>query len=317
MDIGIKHVDKMFADTPVLTDVTVNIQHLQLTAILGPSGCGKTTLLRVLAGLERPDNGEIMFDQTCMYSSERGIDIPLHRRAVGMVFQDFALWPHMSVFENTAFPLRAARQKKNVRERVLAALAKVQLSGLEQRYPQELSGGQQQRVAIARAIIGKPDLLLFDEPFSSLDARLRDDMRIELIRLISDLHMTTVFVTHDQSEAMSMADQLIILQNGRVLQTGTPEAIYRHPADHFVANFLGYCNVLPDRTHMLHPEQVMTAELAQAKVAGTVRACLYLGERYELRVWIETGEWRLFSLRQYAVGETIGLTFREQDKIPI
>ncbi|MFT8889500.1 MAG: ABC transporter ATP-binding protein [Ethanoligenens sp.] len=317
MEIQMKHICKAFSGTPVLQDVTVGFQNLHFTAILGPSGCGKTTLLRTLAGLEAPDTGEIVFDTACVFSSQKKTDVPPHRRGVGMVFQDFALWPHMTVFENAAFPLRAARQNRQVREKVFAALSMVQLSGMEDRYPQALSGGQQQRVAIARAIVGNPNLLLFDEPFSSLDAKLREEMRVELLKLVSGLRITTVFVTHDQNEAMSMADRLIVLQGGRVLQAGTPEELYRRPSGRFVADFFGRCNLLPDQAHMLRPEQVQVVKPAEAKINGVVQACLYLGERYELRVRIGDVEWRLFSLQKYMIGETVGLAFAEKDIVSI
>lgn len=317
MELQLNQICKSYRETPVLRDVTVRFKDRDFTAVLGPSGCGKTTLLRILAGLEQPDSGEIFFDGNCVFSAREKVDLPPHRRGIGMVFQDFALWPHMTVFENVAFPLRAAGKKQNLREKVLATLSKVQLSGLESRYPQELSGGQQQRVSIARAIVGSPGLLLFDEPFSSLDAKLREKMRVELLRLVRELHTTTVFVTHDQAEAMSMADRLVILQKGRVLQSGTPEEVYHHPAGPFVAGFFGSCNILPDGKHILRPEQVQLKEPGQGLLNGTVQACLYLGERYEFRVLVGSTPWRLYGRQKKSAGDTAGLAFAPADAVPI
>lgn len=317
MEIQLRQIRKLFGNTPVLKDVSVQFQDLRFTAILGPSGCGKTTLLRVLAGLEKPNDGEILFNDTCVFSSRQGIDLPPYRRDIGMVFQDFALWPHMTVFENVAFPLRAAGRKGEIREKVPAALARVRLSGLEDRYPQELSGGQQQRVSIARAIVGSPGLLLFDEPFSSLDAKLREEMRVELLELVKELHTTTVFVTHDQAEAMSMADSLLVLQNGKVLQSGTPEELYHQPANRFVADFFGSCNFLPDGRHILRPEQTRAESSGEGDLEGIVQTCLYLGERYELHVKVGDLLWRLYSRQKRQTGESVGISFARKDVIQI
>ena len=185
----------------------------KFTTLLGSSGCGKTTLLRMIAGLETPDSGEILFDGEPVFSVEKNINVPLEKRNLSFVFQDFALWPHMTVFENVAFGLRARKQKENLKERVQEALDAVKLSDLAGRYPHELSGGQQQRVAFARAIIVKPQCILFDEPLSALDAQLRETMRIEIKQMTAKLNMTSVFVTHDQSEAMSMSDYSLYTTN--------------------------------------------------------------------------------------------------------
>ena len=317
MEIQLQQIRKSFGETPVLKDVTVRFQDLRFTAILGPSGCGKTTLLRVLAGLEKPDAGEISFNGACVFSSRQGIDLPPYRRGIGMVFQDFALWPHMTVFENVAFPLRAAGRNGEIRTKVPEALARVRLSGLEKRYPQELSGGQQQRVSIARAIVGSPGLLLFDEPFSSLDAKLREEMRVELLELVKELHTTTVFVTHDQAEAMSMADSLLVLQSGRVLQSGTPEELYHSPSNRFVADFFGNCNCLPDGRHILRPEQARAENPGSGELEGVVQTCLYMGERYELHVKVGDALWRLYSLQKRQAGESVGISFAREDVIQI
>ena len=206
MKISLHNISKSFGKKEVITDLSLEMEDGKFTTLLGSSGCGKTTLLRMIAGLETPDSGEILFDGEPVFSVEKNINVPSEKRNLSFVFQDFALWPHMTVFENVAFGLRARKQKENLKERVQEALDAVKLSDLAGRYPHELSGGQQQRVAFARAIIVKPQCILFDEPLSALDAQLRETMRIEIKQMTAKLNMTSVFVTHDQSEAMSMSD---------------------------------------------------------------------------------------------------------------
>ena len=216
--------------------------------MLGPSGCGKTTTLRCIAGLERPDAGRIVIGGRVMVDAERRIFVPASERGIGMVFQSYAIWPHMSVFENVAFPLRVARDRKfstsEIAELVRGALEMVRLGGYEDRRATQLSGGQQQRLAFARGIVRKPALLLLDEPLSNLDARLRDEMRGELTRLQARLGMTTVYVTHDQAEALALSDEVALFQAGRIVQRGAPAEIYGHPASRFVAEFIGAANFL-------------------------------------------------------------------------
>ena len=206
MKISLHNISKSFGKKEVITDLSLEMEDGKFTTLLGSSGCGKTTLLRMIAGLETPDSGEILFDGEPVFSVEKNINVPPEKRNLSFVFQDFALWPHMTVFENVAFGLRTRKQKENLKERVQEALDAVKLSDLAGRYPHELSGGQQQRVAFARAIIVKPQCILFDEPLSALDAQLRETMRIEIKQMTAKLNMTSVFVTHDQSEAMSMSD---------------------------------------------------------------------------------------------------------------
>jgi iron(III) transport system ATP-binding protein len=216
--------------------------------LLGPSGCGKTTTLRCLAGLEQPDQGVIRLGSTEFFNSGNGANVPLNERNIGMVFQSYAIWPHMTVFENVAFPLRVANDRKyssaEIKKAVMEALETVDMAPFAQRSSTQLSGGQQQRVALARAIARKPRLLLLDEPLSNLDARLRDDMRVELKRLQRQLGITTIYVTHDQSEALDMSDQIAVINLGHLVQLGTPHEIYFSPRDAFVASFLGSVNLL-------------------------------------------------------------------------
>lgn len=223
MEIKLVHVTKSFGAKQVIQPTSFVIQSGSLTTLLGPSGCGKTTLLRMIAGLETPDSGEIWFENRCVFSSEKKINIPPEKRGLGFVFQDFALWPHMTVFENVAFGLRAAGKTDKLDEKVKNALHAVQLDDFAQRYPHQLSGGQQQRVTFARAIVIEPACILFDEPLSALDALLREEMRSELRTLITKLGITGVFVTHDQIEAMSMSDAIAVCHAGKIEQYDTPE----------------------------------------------------------------------------------------------
>jgi iron(III) transport system ATP-binding protein len=220
----------------------------EVFALLGPSGCGKTTTLRSIAGLEIPNEGEIWIQSRKVFCSETKTVVPVYRRGVGMVFQSYAIWPHMTVFENVAFPLvrggfRVA--KSEVKERVRRALHLVQMEGLSDRPAPLLSGGQQQRVALARALVYEPGVLLLDEPLSNLDAKLRHEMRLELRELVTRLKVTTVYVTHDQEEALVLADRVAVMQDGLLKQVGTPWELYLRPADDFVARFVGDVNLVP------------------------------------------------------------------------
>ena len=219
--------------------------------LLGPSGCGKTTTLRCLAGLEKPDSGRIDLAGQTIFDAASNTLVPVHRRGIGMVFQSYAIWPHMTVFENVAFPLRVASRpppREELAKKVERALATVGLAGYGPRPATRLSGGQQQRVALARAIVHEPKLLLLDEPLSNLDAALREEMRDELRRLQQEIGVTTVYVTHDQSEALAMSDRIAVMDRGRIVQLDTPRAIYFTPASEFVARFIGSANMLPGTT---------------------------------------------------------------------
>jgi iron(III) transport system ATP-binding protein len=215
-------------------------------SLLGPSGCGKTTTLRCIAGFEHPQQGRITLGGAPLTDAAAGIFTPPHQRRFGMVFQSYAVWPHMTVFDNVAYPLKVQGgiARRDIAERVRAKLDMVGLSGLEQRYPSHLSGGQQQRVALARAIVMEPHALLFDEPLSNLDAKLRERMRFELIELQRQLGIPAVYVTHDQTEAMVMSDRILVMEKGTIAQEGGPEDIYARPANAFVADFIGLCNFI-------------------------------------------------------------------------
>ncbi|WP_137132746.1 ABC transporter ATP-binding protein [Rhizobium sp. FY34] len=225
-----------------------NLEPGTFFTMLGPSGCGKTTTLRCIAGLEEPDKGRILLDGRPIFDGAAGVSVPMHRRNIGMVFQSYAIWPHMSVFENVAFPLKVSKAERystaEIDKAVHGALEVVGLGGYGARSATQLSGGQQQRIALARAIVHRPKLLLLDEPLSNLDATLREGMRTELKRLQTELGITAVYVTHDQTEALAMSDVIAVIQKGHVQQFGTPQDIYFRPANEFVAGFIGHTNIL-------------------------------------------------------------------------
>lgn len=235
--------------------------------LLGPSGCGKTTTLRCIAGLEQPDQGFIRVGEDVMFDGDSGIEVPLNRRQFGMVFQSYAIWPHMTVFENVAFPLRVAKDRKfssvEIKRLVEQALDTVSLSGFGNRPATRMSGGQQQRIALARAIVRQPRLLLLDEPLSNLDAKLREEMRNELRRLQQQIGVTTIYVTHDQAEALEMSDLIAVMRDGRIVQMGTPREIYFRPADAFVAEFVGASNWLHGRL-----VEILSGDLAKVRLAN-------------------------------------------------
>src|SRR5438067_4317000 len=228
-------------------DVSFDVPPGKLFTLLGPSGCGTTTTLRSIAGLERPRPGEIAVGGELVFSSQKNLFVPPNARGLGMVFQSYAIWPHMTVYENAAFPLRVGRRKfsrREIDERVNRVLATVDLSEMAQREATKLSGGQQQRLALARALVMEPRLLLLDEPLSNLDAKLRERMRFELKRLQRELGVTTVYVTHDQAEALALSHEVAVMNEGRIVQIGSPRAIYERPKNRFVAEFIGSSNFL-------------------------------------------------------------------------
>ena len=239
-NIILKNISKAYSGTPAVENLNLLIEEKQFLTLLGPSGCGKTTTLRIIAGLDEPDRGEVIIRDTILFSREKGILVPPEQRKLGLIFQSYALWPHMTVRKNVSLALEEMKlSKEKINQRVRDVLAKVQLSGLIDRYPSELSGGQQQRVAVARMIAAKPSIFLMDEPLSNLDAMLRIDMRSELKLLHHELEATTVYVTHDQVEALTLSDVIAVMHEGILRQLGTPEEIYRLPADLFVAKFVG------------------------------------------------------------------------------
>ena len=257
MYVELKHINKHFGNFKASDDVTVGIEKGKLIGLLGPSGSGKTTILRMIAGLENPDSGEIIIDGKVVNN------IPASKRGIGFVFQSYALFRYMTVFDNIAFGLKIAKKsKEEIRKRVLELLDLVGLSGLEKRYPSELSGGQRQRVAFARALAPNPQLLLLDEPFAAIDAKVRQELRHWLKQMISKLGVTSIFVTHDQDEAIEVADELIITNKGRIEQVGTPLEIYSNPQTAFTASFFGQPSIFRDYSKFRRFDAIEGAEQA-------------------------------------------------------
>ena len=248
-------MSKRFGAVRAVDEVSLDAEEGRFLTLLGPSGCGKTTTLRMIAGLERNDDGRIQIGERVMSSPEDGIFVPPERRNIGMVFQSYAIWPHMSVFDNVAYPLRIRKRPADeIRRRVGETLELLSMNGLSERPATALSGGQQQRVAIARALVFEPSILLMDEPLSNLDAQLREQMRVQLRELQQRLGITTVYVTHDQEEAMVLADRIAVLHQGRLVQLGPPEEVYHRPSSRTVAAFFGMPNLLAGRIAELRRE---------------------------------------------------------------
>ncbi|MDX6489022.1 MAG: sulfate/thiosulfate transport system ATP-binding protein [Gaiellaceae bacterium] len=277
--IEARNVTKRFGDFVALEDVSVQVESGSLTALLGPSGSGKSTLLRVIAGLERPDAGAVFI------SGKEATALAPQKRGVGFVFQHYAPFKHMTVWENVAFGLTIRRRpRKEIRARVDQLLELVQLQGLGKRYPAQLSGGQRQRMALARALAVEPEVLLLDEPFGALDARVRKELRAWLRRLHDEVHVTTVFVTHDQEEAMDVADQIVLMNSGRVEQVGAPRELYEEPANEFVMTFVGPVSRLGGEYIRPHDVELLL-EPAEGTTVGTVQRVVHLG--FEVRVELQ------------------------------
>ncbi len=274
-------------DKPILKDYNLSLEQGELVSLLGPSGCGKTTTLRTVAGFIEPISGKIYIGGKD-FSKQ-----PPHKRNIGLVFQNYALFPHLSVFDNVAFGLKMRRVPgKSIAERVPAALKRVGMLGYEDRLPSQLSGGQQQRVALARAIVIEPDLLLLDEPLSNLDAKLRVEMRAELRRLQKDLGITMLYVTHDQAEALSLSDRIVVMNQGDIEQEGTPEEIYHYPATSFVAEFMGYDNGFEAQVTGIEEGGVLLA-VEDSTFKATLSAGATLGENDRVRVFFRPNNVRI------------------------
>ena len=345
------------SSVPAVKGVSLEVEQGRFMTLLGPSGCGKTTTLRCIAGLERPDDGEILLGNRVLFSGSRSIRVPANARGIGMVFQSYAIWPHMTVFENVAFPLQCSTywkriSKDEIKRRVERVLAAVSLAGLEGRSATALSGGQQQRLALARALVMEPPLLLLDEPLSNLDAKLREGLRFELKRLQRELGITTLYVTHDQTEALSMSNTIAVMRDGVIDQLGTPREIYDSPTSLFTANFIGTSNfveakvaakleggtyrvehaagplvVTSERTFVvgdevvvsIRPERLMMLEDRgtagiNSEWTGTVQAKAFLGEAVDYLVMVGDQELRLRTDTSLDVptGSDVTLSFPKQ-----
>ena len=333
--IELKNLTKNFDDQQVLRGINLDIHENEFLTLLGPSGCGKTTTLRIIAGFEEPSGGEVLFN---------GIEIsklPPYKREINTVFQKYALFPHLNVMDNIGFGLNLKKVDKSVIEQKVKRMLKlVNLSGFEKRDVTSLSGGQQQRIAIARAIVNEPRVLLLDEPLGALDLKLRQDMQYELIRLKNELGITFIYVTHDQEEALSMSDTVVVMNNGEIQQIGSPTDIYNEPENRFVAGFIGESNIIEgtmirdflvefdgfrfecvDKGFedneaievVLRPEDLDIVEPDQAKIRGTVRNITFKGVHYEILIETELRTYMVHTTDYAAVGREVGLKFGPED----
>ena len=327
--IDLQHITKTFDSNTVLDDMNLYIRENEFLTLLGPSGCGKTTTLRIIGGFENPDSGSVIFDGQDITS------LAPHKRQVNTVFQKYALFPHMDIAENIAFGLKIKNKSKSyIDDKIKYALKLVNLDGYERRMPDSLSGGQQQRIAIARAIVNEPKVLLLDEPLGALDLKLRQDMQYELIRLKNELGITFIYVTHDQEEALTMSDTIVVMNQGYIQQIGTPEDIYNEPENAFVADFIGDSNILDsimirdelveilgarfacvdtgfgENTPVdvvIRPEDVELVEPEKGTIQGVVTHIIFKGVHYEMEVTANGFEWLVHSTRMFAVGTKVGI----------
>ena len=332
--IRLEHIVKSFDDTVVLNGIDLSVAENEFVTLLGPSGCGKTTTLRIIGGFEKPDEGRVYFDGKDI------TDLPANQRHLNTVFQNYALFPHMSVGENIAFGLRVKNKSEQyIKDKIKYALKLVNLDGFENRKIDQMSGGQQQRIAMARAIVNEPRVLLLDEPLGALDLKLRQEMQYELVRLKKELGITFLYITHDQEEALTMSDKVVVMNEGYIQQEGTPEQIYDEPVNAFVADFIGDSNILPGQMvdekvvringidypgivgteHgfpprrkvdvVIRPEDIDIMPYGQGQFNGTIISKLFIGVHYEMLVQSEDGkvEWLLQNYDQHDVGEKIGM----------
>ncbi len=327
--IDLKNISKSFDGQMVLDDLNLYIRENEFLTLLGPSGCGKTTTLRILGGFESPDTGRVIFDDKDITK------LPPNKRQLNTVFQRYALFPHMTISENIAFGLKIKGKTKDyINDKIKYALKLVNLDGYEHRMPDSLSGGQQQRIAIARAIVNEPKVLLLDEPLGALDLKLRQDMQYELIRLKNELGITFIYVTHDQEEALTMSDTIVVMNQGYIQQIGTPEKIYNEPENAFVADFIGDSNIisstmLEDKLVeilgvkfpcvdvgfgqntpvdvVIRPEDVILSSPAAGRLKGTVTHLIFKGVHYEMEVMAGGFEWLVHSTGMFPVGTEVGI----------
>jgi spermidine/putrescine transport system ATP-binding protein len=333
--IELKNISKTYGDNTVLNNLSLNIKKNEFLTLLGPSGCGKTTTLKIIAGFESADSGELMFKNEDISS------LPPYKRQVNTVFQKYALFPHMNIFDNIAFGLKLKKLPKDqIEAEVKKMLHLVALDGFEKRKVESLSGGQQQRVAIARALVNKPEILLLDEPLGALDLKLRKEMQIELKKIQKEVGITFVFVTHDQEEALTMSDTIIVMNKGIIQQMGTPEDIYNEPANAFVADFIGESNLLNglmikdfevefcnkkfecvDKGFeinepvdiVIRPEDIKMVNAENGMLKGHVTSVVFKGVHYEMTVVSDDYEFILHNTKSAEVGSTIGLDIYPED----
>ncbi len=307
--LEIRDMAKQYGNGDGVANVNLKIYEGEIVTLLGPSGCGKTTILRTIGGFLDVTSGDILID------GQSVVGMPPEKRPTAMVFQSYNLWPHMTIFENLAFGMELRKiPKAQMKQEITEMLAMVGMSGCEKKYPSQLSGGQQQRIAIARSLLLKPKLLLLDEPFSALDAKIRQQMREELKKIQHQLGITVVFVTHDQEEAMALSHRIVVMNKGKIEQVGTPTEIYDHPASRFVASFIGEMDFVPqgEKTLAVRPEDVILSE-KPAEAEGTVTTIMILGHYVSVTVQCGDTSVKAFLTREQAetlsVGDNVNLHF--------
>lgn len=333
--INLSNITVMYDGERVLKDISLYIRDKEFVTLLGPSGCGKTTTLRIIGGFVEPDSGDIFFD------GKKINDLPPHKRQVNTVFQRYALFPHLNVYDNIAFGLRVQKMdEKEIKQRVLSMLKLVNLEGYQRRKITALSGGQQQRIAIARALVNRPRVLLLDEPLGALDLQLRKEMQIELKRMQQQLDITFIYVTHDQEEALTMSDTIVVMNNGTIQQIGTPQDIYNEPRNTFVAKFIGESNILDgimledykvafaDKIYdcvdkgftsneevdvVIRPEDIKICPASEDLLTGFVESVTFKGVHYEMIVDSYDMKWKIHSTKAASEGEIVGLDFTPED----
>ena len=327
--VDLQHISKSYGDNLILDDLSLYVRENEFLTLLGPSGCGKTTTLRILGGFEQPDQGRVIFN------GQDITNLPPNKRALNTVFQQYALFTHMNIKDNIAFGLTIKGKSRDyINDKIKYALKLVNLQGYENRMPDSLSGGQKQRIAIARAIVNEPKLLLLDEPLGALDLKLRQDMQYELIRLKNELGITFIYVTHDQEEALTMSDTIVVMNQGYIQQIGTPEKIYNEPENAFVADFIGESNLIggimiQDKLVsilgtrfacidtgfgtnkpvdvVIRPEDVELVSPEKASLTGVVSHLIFKGVHYEMEVMAGGFEWLVHSTRMQPVGTEVGI----------
>lgn len=323
--LSIRNISKRFGNTPILREVSLDLEAGSILTLLGPSGCGKTTLLRIIAGLEQADSGRITAADRVFVDRAQGIELPPQQRRLGFVFQDYALWPHLTVAENIAFPLKMAKTPgREISARVAEVLAAVQLSAHADKRPEQLSGGQKQRVSIARALAARPSLILLDEPLSNLDANLREELGLEIRALARRFGQTCVNVTHDRREAQLLSDRIALMKDGVCHQLGKPEELFRAPVDPWSARFLDAGNLLPaqllpgnggSETQVLVPRSALRLGDDQAQgasLSAQVLSSLYIDDRYEVVAEVAGHPLKLFANRALAPGARVQLQLAEE-----
>ena len=333
--ISLKDVQVEYDGQSILKGINLDIRDEEFITFLGPSGCGKTTTLRIIGGFAEPNGGDVFFD------GQKINGVPPHKRNINTVFQRYALFPHLNVFDNVAFALNVKKMdKKLIAKKVKEMLALVNLSGFESRNINQLSGGQQQRVAIARALVNEPKVLLLDEPLGALDLKLRKDMQTELMRIQKSLKITFIYVTHDQEEALTMSDRVVVMKDGEILQIGTPQDIYNEPANAFVADFIGESNIIDGVMYedfevdfagqafhcvdkgfnlnervdvVIRPEDIIVGDYETSPISGQVESVIFKGVHFEITVDAHGYKWLIHSTQSQEVGALIGMNVKPSD----